>query len=80
MVQSEELRKSLIDKINHIEDIYLLEALQKLIVSTSLDSECDKLSESQKKMLEMSEQDIKAGRLISQQEMDKRNSKLLDTI
>ena len=40
MLQIEELRESLIDKINHIKDRHLLEALQKLIDSTSIDFEC----------------------------------------
>ena len=80
MLQIEELRESLIDKINHIKDRHLLEALQKLIDSTSIDFECVMLSESQKKMLEMSEQDIKAARLISQQDMDRRNLNWLDKL
>ena len=80
MIHIEELKKSLIDKVNQIEDISLLEALQKLIYSTSIDFECDMLSESQKKMLEMSEQDIRAGRLISQRDMEKRNLNWLDTM
>ena len=80
MLQIEELRKSLIYKINHIQDRDVLEVIQNLIVSTSIDSEVDNLSESQKKMLEMSEEDIKAGKLITQEDMDKRNLDWLDKL
>lgn len=41
-------------------------------------SDCIRLTDEQKEMLLMSDEDIKYGRLISQEEMDKRNLEWLD--
>lgn len=50
-----------------------LVALDKLIASSVSESEIVELTNEQKAMLEMSEQDITNGKLISQEAMDKRN-------
>jgi len=63
----------LIDKILIIKDKEFLKALDKLISSDRSDSTIMKLSEEHKMILEMSEDDIKNGRLISQEVMAKRN-------
>ena len=63
------IKNNLIDKILTIRNQDLLTALDKLIVSSSTTDDVE-LSEEQKFMLLMSEEDIKAGRLISQDELD----------
>lgn len=49
------------------------------MIYNSLNNEIVELTSEQKKMLEMSEDDIKNGRLISQKAMDKRNLKWLNS-
>ncbi len=63
------LKTSLIDKILTIENQELLEALQILVNSTS--DEKVKFTDAQKTMLQMSEDDVKYGRLTSQENLDK---------
>lgn len=55
-----------------------LEALDTLISNSKADSGSGKLTDAQKTMLEQSENDIKAGRLISQEAMEKRNREWLN--
>jgi hypothetical protein len=62
------LKTSLIDKILTIENQELLEALQTIVNSAS--DEKVKFSDSQKTMLQMSEEDIKYGRLTTQEALD----------
>lgn len=78
MATVEKIRSELIDKILAIENKDFLIALDKLISASSADKEIVALSSEQKKMLEMSEADIKNGRLISQDAMDKRNLEWLN--
>ena len=80
MATVENLRNGLIDKILSIKNRDILEALDKLISVSSLESDIVVLTEEQKILLEMSEKDIEAGDLISQEAMDKRNLEWLDTI
>ena len=63
------IKNNLIDKILTIRNQDVLTALDKLIDSSSIKMNVE-LSEEQKLMLLMSEEDIKAGRLISQDELD----------
>lgn len=72
------IRNGLIDKILAIKDKEFLETLDKFISSNASDSEIVEVTEAQKKMLEMSENDIKEGRLISQEAMNKRNLEWLN--
>jgi len=51
-----------------------------LVSSSASESDVVELTNEQKKMLEMSEQDIKSGKLISQEAMDKRNLEWLNTM
>ena len=69
----DKIRSGLIDKILTIKNKDFLLALDNLISSSSTDNEIVELTEEQKEMLKMSEEDIKNGRLISQEAMDKRN-------
>jgi hypothetical protein len=74
----DKIRSGLIDKILTIRNKDFLVALDNLISSSSADNEVVELSAEQKEMLEMSEADIKNGRLISQDAMDKRNLEWLN--
>ncbi len=78
MATVDKIRSGLIDKILTIRNKDFLTALDKLISSSSADNEIVELTAEQKEMLEMSETDIKNGRLISQEAMDKRNLEWLN--
>jgi len=78
MATVNKLRNGLIDKILSIKNKEFLEALDKLISSSASESEIVELTDEQKIMLEMSEQDIKSGKLISQEAMDRRNLEWID--
>lgn len=80
MATVDKIRNELIDKILTIENKDFLVALDNLISSSSADSKVFKMTAEQKEMLEMSEADIKKGRLISQEAMDKRNLKWLNEL
>lgn len=78
MTTVDKIRNRLIDKILTIRNKDFLIALDQLISSSSADNEMVELTAEQKEMLEMSEADIKSGRLISQEAMDKRNLEWLN--
>ncbi len=78
MTTVDKIRSGLINKILAIRNENFLLALDHLIVSSSADSDIVELKTEQKEMLEMSEVDIKNGRLISQEAMDKRNLEWLN--
>jgi archaellum component FlaF (FlaF/FlaG flagellin family) len=80
MATVDNIRNGLIDKILSIKNREFLEALDKLISSSSSQSERIELTNEQKTMLEMSEKDIKDGRLISQEAMNKRNLEWLNAM
>lgn len=65
------LRNQLIDKILSIQNADFLKALDVLVDSKTDPNQKVKLSKSQIEMLKLSEADIKAGRLIDQDLMDK---------
>ena len=81
MASVDDLKNGLIEKILSIQNKAFLEALDE-IVSTNDTNASEKitLTKAQKAMLEMSEQDIKEGRLISQEAMDKRNLEWLNAL
>lgn len=76
----DQIRNGLIDKILSIKNKDFLVALDQLITSSSSESEVIELTEEQKTMLEMSEQDIANGKLISQEAMNKRNLEWLNAM
>ena len=78
MATVDKIRNKLIDKIISIKNKDFLEALDKLISSSSSESDVVELTKEQKIMLEMSERDIKSGNLISQEAMDERNLEWLN--
>ncbi len=73
MSQSEQLRNSIIDKLLSINNLELLAAFNKILESSSDD--LVKLNSPQKELLMMSQNDIEAGRIVSQEELDKEDSK-----
>ncbi|HSQ47391.1 MAG TPA: hypothetical protein VLM44_10805 [Lutibacter sp.] len=78
MATVDKIRSGLIDKILTIRNKDFLVALDHLISSSAADTNVVELTAEQKEMLEMSEADIKNGRLISQEAMDKRNIEWLN--
>ena len=78
MATVEKIRNGLIDKILSIKNKDFLEALDKLISSSASAAEIVELTDEQKIMLEMSEEDIRNGKLISQEAMEKRNLEWLN--
>ncbi len=78
MATLESLQNGLIGKILSIKNKDFLVALDQIISSGSSVSEITELTKEQKKMLEMGEQDIKQGNLISQESMVKRNMEWLN--
>lgn len=78
MATVDNIRNGLINKILSIKNRDFLEALDKLIASSTPASSIVELTDEQKLMLEMSEQDIKDQKLISQEAMDKRNLEWLN--
>ena len=80
MATVDKVRNELIDKILSIKDKEFLEALDKLVSSSVSESELIELTHEQKLMLKMSEEDIKTGKLISQEAMDKRNLEWLNAM
>jgi len=77
MATIENIRKGLIEKILSIQNKELLEALDTLVSADKSVSDRS-LTEEQKSMLQMSENDIVSGQLISQEAMDKRNLEWLN--
>lgn len=73
-----DIRKGLIDKILAIQNKEFLQALDRLIASSNSTADIVETTPEQKLMLEMSEDDIKNGRLISQEAMNKRNLEWLN--
>lgn len=80
MATVDKIRNGLINKILSIKNKDFLEALDKLISSSASESEIVELTKEQKIMLEMSGRDIKNGKLISQEAMDKRNLEWLNSM
>lgn len=78
MATVDKIRSRLIDKILTIRNEDFLVALDNLISSSKADTNVVKLTAEQREMLEISEADIKNGRLISQDAMDKRNLEWLN--
>jgi len=72
------IRNKLIDKILAIRNKEFLSALDKIISSSDQSKDVVQLTEEQKLMLAMSEDDIKNGRLNSQEELDKDDMEWLE--
>jgi hypothetical protein len=70
MATVDTLRNNLIDKLHTISNKEYLLALNKLVESSAVDNDAVKLTREQISMLQLSDNDIKAGKLISQEELD----------
>lgn len=71
MSQVDIIRNGIIDKLLAISDQDYLLALQRLINNSAVEENKITLTKEQKLMLEMSENDIQNGRVISQSDLDK---------
>ena len=71
MENIETLKATLVQKIFSTENIILLEAINKIFSSTETEDKKYKLSENQKKLLQLAEEDIEYGRLVSDEELRK---------
>ncbi len=71
MAQVDIIRNGIIDKLLAISDQDYLLALQRLINNSRVEENKITLTKEQKLMLEMSENDIQNGRVISQSDLDK---------
>ena len=65
------LRNNIIDKLLTINNRDYLSALFQLVNKSSVDNDIVKLTEEQVLMLQLSDNDIKNGKLISQTQLDK---------
>ncbi|RZJ69801.1 hypothetical protein [Flavobacterium sp.] len=71
MTRADNIRNSIIDKLLTISNKDYLSALYQLISSSSVNEDVIQLSEAQILMLNMSEDDIKSDRIVSQKDLDK---------
>ncbi|MGZ5242627.1 MAG: hypothetical protein ACXWEY_07870 [Bacteroidia bacterium] len=74
------LRNSIIDKLLTISNKDYLSALYQLVEKSTVDKDVVTLTDEQKLMLQMSDDDIKNGRLISQKELDKQDKEWLKSL
>lgn len=65
------LRNRLIEKILTTKNVVFLEAIDKIFSSTQIEEKEIELSDVQMKMLRVAEEDIKYGRVISEEELEK---------
>ena len=77
MATTDTLRNSIINKLLTITNKDYLSALYKIVEKSSVDSDIVKLTNEQVLMLKLSDKDIEKGKLISQNELDKRDSEWL---
>ncbi|MDP1746446.1 MAG: hypothetical protein Q8L90_12765 [Bacteroidota bacterium] len=71
MSSTDILRNNIIDKLLTITNKDYLSALYQLVKTSSVDKDTVKLTEEQILMLQLSDKDIKNGKLISQSQLDK---------
>jgi hypothetical protein len=77
MAATDHLRNNIIDKLLTITNKDYLTALYKLVEKSADDNGKVKLTKAQILMLQLSDADIKSGKLISQEEVDKSDLKWL---
>lgn len=80
MKSADSIRNSIIDRLLTITNTDYLKALYKLVENSSIENNMVKLSDEQKVMLQMSENDIKNGRLVSSSQLDKEDLKWLKNL
>ena len=79
MATTDRLRNNIIDKLLTISDKDYLSALYKVLSKEPGEGDTVKLTPEQMIMLQMSDRDIKTGRLISQSQLDKQDMQWLKT-
>jgi len=77
MTATDHIRNGIIEKLLTISNKDYLNALFQVVQSSSADKDIVKLTEEQVVMLNLSEKDIKEGKLISQSKLDKADLKWL---
>jgi hypothetical protein len=77
MAATDHLRNNIIDKLLSITNKDYLTALYKLVEKSAEDSGKVKLTKAQIQILHLSDADIKSGKLISQEDVDKSDLKWL---
>ena len=77
MATADHIRNGIINKLLTISNKDYLSALYELLENSKIDKDKVKLTEEQIVMLKLSDKDIKAGRLISQSQLDKNDLKWL---
>lgn len=80
MTGADNIRNSIIDKLLTISNKDYLLALYKLVSTSNINEETIQLSETQILMLNMSEEDIKNNRIVSQEELDKMDLEWLKSL
>jgi len=80
MASVDSIRNSIIDRLLTISNKEYLAALFKLVESSSMGNEKLSLTKEQRIMLQLSEQDIHDGRLISQEQLDKEDIEWLKNL
>jgi len=78
MTAAETLRDRIIGRLLTISDERYLKAIDKLLTEGRLTDGQVTLTDAQLRMLEMSEADLKAGRVVSQESLDAEDLKWLD--
>ncbi len=78
MASIESLRNNIISKLQTVTDIRRLEKVDRYLDEDDVNLEVHQLTDAQKKMLEMSEEDIRMGRVISQEDLDKKDLEWLN--
>ncbi|WP_420319003.1 hypothetical protein [Ekhidna sp.] len=77
MATLNEIRNRVIDSLMSIDNSQYLQALEKMIKSSNVEHDKIPLTEEQKIMLAMSEDDIQNGRMIDQDSLNKQELKWL---
>lgn len=78
MTTLDKVRNRLIDRLLSIKNETVLEEIDKIVSNKTGNSDELELSKAQISMLEISEEDIKNGNIISQEAMNKRNLEWLN--
>lgn len=78
MASTSEIRNRLIDRLMAISNSDYLKALEKMIDSSNIQETSIVLTEEQKLMLAMSDEDIKTGRIIDQESLNKQELEWLN--
>ncbi len=77
MITIDDLRNNIIDKLLTISNQKYLEAIYKIVENSSVNQSTVLLTDEQIRMLQLSEDDIKNGRLIDQTEVEQQDLKWL---